>query len=194
MTEPLLTIANVLTLLRMAVAPFVVILVLQQRYWGALLAFVLAGLTDLFDGYVARHGSQSTTLGAMLDPVADKILLSCTFVALTWASRLRVPIPEWLTVLTLSRDTFIVISVVVINLTVGRRVFYPSLLGKVSTVCQLLTVGFVLLVNARDTPGELLEPLFLATGSFAVASGLHYVYAAASGRHPVHAQPGPTQP
>jgi len=189
MTEPLLTAANVLTLLRMGVAPFVVILVLQQRYWWALLAFVLAGLTDLFDGYVARHGSQSTTLGAMLDPVADKILLSCTFVALTWASRLRVAIPEWLTVLTLSRDTFIVISVVVINLTVGRRVFFPSLLGKLSTVCQLLTVGFVLLSNARDTSGELLEPLFLATGSFAVASGLHYVYAAASGRHPGHTQP-----
>lgn len=183
MTEPLLTAANVLTLLRMAVAPVVVILVLQQRYWWALLVFVLAGLTDLFDGYLARHGSQSTTLGAMLDPVADKILLSCTFVALTWSSHLRVAIPEWLTVLTLSRDGFIVISVLVINLTVGRRVFPPSLLGKLSTVAQIVTVGLVMLFNAQQAPPEWLEPLFLATAAFAVASGLHYVWAAASGRH-----------
>lgn len=189
MTEPLLTAANVLTLLRMAMAPVVVILVLQQRHWSALVVFVLAGLSDLFDGYLARHGSQSTTLGAMLDPVADKILLSCTFVALTWSSHLHVAIPEWLTVLTLSRDGFIVIGVLLINLTVGRRVFYPSLLGKASTVCQIVTVGLVLLINARRGPAEWLEPLFLATGAFAVASALHYVWAAASGRHAGQAHP-----
>ena len=167
MTEPLLTAANVLTLLRMAMAPVVVILVLQQRPWSALVVFVLAGLSDLFDGYLARHGSQSTTLGAMLDPVADKILLSCTFVALTWSSHLHVAIPEWLTVLTLSRDGFIVIGVLLIN----------------------LTVGLVLLFNARQGPAEWLEPLFLATGAFAVASALHYVWAAASGHHAGQAHP-----
>ena len=96
MSEPVLTFANVLTLLRMGLVPFLVILILQGRFGWALTVFIVAGLTDLLDGVVARLG-QRTTLGAMLDPVADKILLSATFVALTWGSRLVAAIPQWVT-------------------------------------------------------------------------------------------------
>jgi cardiolipin synthase len=178
MSQPLLTIANQLTLLRMGLAPLLVVLVLSgERVW-ALVVFVVAGLTDLLDGLIARIGHQQTTLGAMLDPVADKILLSSSFVALTWTSGLEVTIPAWLTVTTLSRDAIILASVAIINLTVERRVFYPSVLGKLSTGSQLVTVAAVLLVNATRTDVPALQVLFWLTLVLTVASALHYVYLA----------------
>lgn len=182
MTTPLFTLANQLTILRMALAPVLVVLVLYRELRWALIAFVVAGFTDLFDGLVARRSKQQTTLGAMLDPVADKILLTSTFVALTWADGLMVRIPTWLTVPILSRDAIIVLSVAIVNLTMGRRVFYPSLLGKFSTGSQLLTVGMVLLVNALGVAVPGLWVLFAVTLVLTVGSGVHYMYLASSGR------------
>jgi cardiolipin synthase (CMP-forming) len=178
MSTPIFTIANQLTILRMALAPLLVILVLVRQLQWALVVFVVAGVTDLLDGIIARVGRQQTTLGAMLDPVADKVLLSSSFVALTWASGLRQPIPLWLTVVTLSRDAIILVSVTIVNLTLGRRVFYPSLLGKLCTGSQLLTVGVVLLVNALETLFPAVRYLFVITLLLTVASAFHYVYVA----------------
>lgn len=182
MSEPVLTIANVLTLLRMGLAPFLVILLIQGRFNWALVVLVLAGLTDLFDGMFARRAGSHTTLGAMLDPVADKILLSASFISLTWGNHLVAAIPKWLTVLVLSRDAIIVVSVLIINLTVGRRIFYPSFLGKSSTICQIVTVGVVMLCNALSSAPPFLLFVYLLTGALTVASALHYVYLAAMGR------------
>jgi len=178
MTKPLLNVANQLTLLRMGLAPLLVVLILSgERVW-ALVVFVVAGVTDLLDGLIARLGRQQTTLGAMLDPVADKILLSSAFVALTWSNGLPVSIPAWLTVTTLSRDAIILASVAIINLTVERRVFYPSLLGKLCTGSQLVTVAVVLLVNATRWEFPYLRYVFVLTLALTVASALHYVYLA----------------
>jgi len=177
-TTPVLTVANQLTILRMALTPLLVVLVISRELSWALVVFVLAGLTDLLDGLIARHGSQKTTLGAVLDPVADKLLLASAFVTLTWASDLTTRIPLWLTVTTLSRDAMIVVSVAVINLTVGRRVFYPSLLGKLTTFSQILTAGVVLLVNATGSALPELVHLFRLALLLTVASALHYVYLA----------------
>jgi cardiolipin synthase len=182
MTTPLFTLANQLTILRMALAPLLVVLVLYRELGWALGAFVVAGLTDLFDGLIARRSKQQTTLGAMLDPVADKILLTSTFVALTWASGLQARIPTWLTVTTLSRDAIIVLSVVIVNLTMGRRVFYPTLLGKLSTGSQLLTVGVVLLANALGVVLPGLWVLFAGTLVLTIGSAVHYLYLASTGR------------
>lgn len=181
MSEPLLTIANVLTLLRMGLVPFLVILLIQGRFGWALGTLVVAGLTDMFDGMFARRAHTKGTLGAMLDPVADKILLSSSFVTLTWGTNLVAAIPKWLTVLALSRDAIIVISVLIINLTVGRRLFYPSFLGKASTLCQIVIVGVVILCNLLGSAPTALFFLYLLAGVLAVASGVHYVYLAASG-------------
>jgi cardiolipin synthase (CMP-forming) len=182
MSGPLLTLANQLTLLRMGLAPLLVVLVLfQEREW-ALAVFIIAGLTDLLDGVIARRGGQQTTLGAVLDPVADKVLLSLSFVALTWGPGLIVALPAWLTVTTLSRDAIILATVAIINLTVGRRIFYPSLLGKLSTATQVLSVGMVLLLNALGRPFPPVRYLFVLTLVLTVASALHYVYAASTGR------------
>jgi cardiolipin synthase (CMP-forming) len=180
MSAPILTVANQLTLLRMGLAPLLVVLVLQGRMTWALLVFVVAGITDALDGLIARLGGQQTTLGAMLDPVADKILMTSSFIALTWGSGLAFTIPVWLTVVILSRDAIIIVSVAIVNLTLGRRIFYPSLLGKLSTVSQLLTVGFVLLANVAGRGGTALWYLFTATLALTVTSALHYVYLAST--------------
>jgi cardiolipin synthase (CMP-forming) len=178
MSTPVFTIANQLTILRMALAPLLVILVLSRQLQWALVVFVVAGVTDLLDGLIARMGDQRTTLGAMLDPVADKVLLSASFVVLTWAAGLRQPIPLWLTVVTLSRDAIILVSVTIVNLTLGRRIFYPSLLGKLCTGSQLLTVGVVLLLNAVSVAFPPVRYLFVVTLVLTVASAFHYVYVA----------------
>jgi cardiolipin synthase len=180
MHAPVLNLANQLTLLRMALAPLLVVLVLVHEMVWALGVLVVAGLTDMLDGLIARRGHQQTTLGAMLDPMADKLLLTSAYVVLTWSSRLVVAIPVWLTVITLSRDAIIVVSVAIINLTLGRRIFYPTLLGKCSTGTQLATVGVVLLLNALDTSFPPVLYLFLLALFFTVASALQYVYLAST--------------
>jgi cardiolipin synthase (CMP-forming) len=180
MSTPILTVANQLTLLRMGLAPLLVVLVVQGRMGWALGVFVVAGVTDALDGLIARLGRQQTTLGAMLDPVADKVLMTSSFIALTWCSGLAVAIPVWLTVVILSRDAIIIVSVAIVNLTVGRRIFYPSLLGKLCTVSQLLTVGLVLLANVLGRGEAMLRYLFIATLALTVASALHYVYLAST--------------
>jgi cardiolipin synthase len=176
MSTPVLTVANLLTMSRMSLAPLLVVLILWGEMRWALAVFVIAGITDLFDGLIARWGHQQTTLGAMLDPVADKILLTSSFVALTWTSGLRNSLPAWLTVVTLSRDAIIIISVVVVNLTLGRRIFYPSMLGKLSTLTQLVSVGLVLLLNALDVTFRPAMYLFQLTLALTVASAVHYAY------------------
>ena len=166
----------------MGLAPLLVVLVLQREMQWALGVFVLAGLTDLLDGLVARLSEQRTTLGAMLDPIADKILLTSCFIALTWGPDLMVPLPVWLTVVTLSRDAIIIISVAAVNLAHGRRMFYPSVLGKLTTVSQLVTVGVVLLLDAFRWTLAPVRWIFVITLVLTVTSALHYVYLASTGR------------
>ncbi len=178
MSAPIFTVANQLTLLRMASAPVLVVLVLTGEMTWALVVFVTAGVTDLLDGLIARLGHQRTKLGAMLDPAADKLLLGSCYVALTWAGGLFLRIPVWLTVVTLSRDAIIVVSVAVINLTLGQRVFAPSVLGKASTASQITTAGVVLLLNClRERPPGI-QYLFGLTAFLTIASAVHYVYLA----------------
>jgi cardiolipin synthase len=176
MSTPFLTVANLLTMSRMSLAPLLVVLVLGGEMQWAFAIFVIAGITDLLDGVIARRSGQLTTLGAMLDPVADKILLTSCFVALTWTPGLHAALPAWLTVVTLSRDAMIIVSVVVFNLTVGRRVFYPSVLGKLSTLSQLVSVGLVLLLNAFRLPFKGAVYVYLLTLLLTVASAGHYAY------------------
>src|SRR5688500_915198 len=135
-----LTAANQLTILRMLLIPaFVILLLYGYRGW-ALVTFFTAGATDMLDGLIARSTGQHTELGAWLDPMADKLLLVTMFVVLTLpdigsANRL----PLWFTVLVISRDVAIVLTVAVVNLAVGRRTFRPSIFGKIATATYILT-------------------------------------------------------
>ena len=145
-----LTLANQLTILRIALIPAFVLLVVYGHLGAALLVFSFAGLTDALDGLIARRAGQRTSLGAWLDPMADKLLLVTTFVVLTLPSIPLVNhLPLWLTVLVISRDVVIVGVVAIINLAVGPRTFRPSLFGKATTAAFIITSVIVMFFNYR---------------------------------------------
>lgn len=171
-----MTSATQLTVLRMILVPVFVLLILYQHLGWALAVFLLAGLTDLLDGLIARRYKQKTPLGTMLDPLADKLLLTSAFIVLTLDSiDLNFQIPLWLTVTVISRDLLLVLSVLIINLTIGRRLFSPSLLGKLTTACQLLLVMLVLIVNGVGIQIEGLWIVVYLTLALTVSSGMHYI-------------------
>jgi cardiolipin synthase (CMP-forming) len=145
---------------------------------SATVIFVLAGMTDGLDGLLARKLQQKTVLGSFLDPIADKILLTAAFITLTVpALPLALHIPTWLTVLTISRDVFISVSVLVIYLQTHHTQFPPSKLGKCTTAFQLLTVGICLLANFEEEIALAVFPYVkYFTLAFTLASGLHYSY------------------
>ena len=150
-----LTTANQLTILRMLLIPAFVIQLLYGHQGWALVTFLVAGLTDLLDGLIARATGEKTTLGAWLDPMADKLLLVTMFIVLTLPDIGSVNrLPVWFTVLVISRDVAIVLTVAVVNLAVGRRTFPPSLFGKMATATYILTGVVTLYFNylGRKTP------------------------------------------
>jgi cardiolipin synthase len=176
MPEPVLTVANQLTMLRMALVPVLVLLALDRHFEWALVVFVVAGLTDALDGFIARHGHQQTTLGAMLDPIADKLLVGSTYAVMTWSSVVSCPMPLWLTVPLLFRDVMLVMGVLAVNLASGVHVFPPSVLGKLSTVLNVATGAAALAVNAAGECPDGIRWLYLATLAVLVASTAQYVY------------------
>ncbi|MBK5257642.1 MAG: CDP-alcohol phosphatidyltransferase family protein [Vicinamibacteria bacterium] len=182
MSEPILGFPNQLTILRMICAPVFVALTLDGRLHLAVAVFVLGAITDAFDGLIARFYKQRTVLGAILDPLADKMLLGSAFVALSFADAVRVHIPKWLTVVVLSRDAIIVVSALAIAFVSNRKGFAPTGLGKISTGAQMTCVALAFGANLMAFPQYLLEIVFAATGVFTVASGLHYLYRASSRR------------
>ena len=143
-----LTPANQLTLVRVLLIPALVILIVYQRFGGALVAFVTAGVTDALDGLIARRTGHKSALGAWLDPMADKLLLVTTFIVLTLPGLgLINRIPVWLTVLIISRDVVIVLTVVIVNLAVGPRTFRPSIFGKAATAIYIATCVVIMYEN-----------------------------------------------
>lgn len=170
-----LTAANQLTILRILLIPaFVILLVYGYRGW-ALVTFFTAGITDLFDGLIARSTGQKTELGAWLDPMADKLLLVTMFIVLTLpdigsANRL----PLWFTILVISRDIVIVATVAVFNLAVGPHTFRPSIYGKVATATYILTGVVTLYFNYVGTASEAVTAMIYASLAITFISAAHY--------------------
>src|ERR1700679_3527677 len=133
------TVPNQITLLRLGFLPVFLTLIAYQRYRWALLVLVVAGLSDAIDGLLARQLNQRSALGAYLDPIADKLLLSSSFIILAFKQKLA----WWLTIIVLSRDVMILIVAVVILLISGYRPFPPSVYGKLTTALQILLVFMV---------------------------------------------------
>ena len=158
MRSPVLTPANQLTLMRMLLIPFFVILVIYGYRGWALIVFLTAGLTDLFDGLTARLTGEKTTLGAWLDPMADKLLLVTMFVVLT-VPGIGDPnrLPLWFTILVISRDVAIVATVAVVNLAIGPRTFRPSIYGKIATALYIVTGVAALYYNYLGEPSGLVR-------------------------------------
>ena len=124
----------------MGLAPLLVVLVLQREMRGRWACSSSPGSPTSSTAWSRAGASSAPRWGRCSIPIADKILLTSCFIALTWGPDLVVPLPVWLTVVTLSRDAIIIISVAAVNLAHGRRMFYPSLLGKLTTAGQLVTV------------------------------------------------------
>jgi cardiolipin synthase len=174
------TLANQLTLLRMLLIPAFVLLVVYGQLGSALAVLLLAGITDALDGLIARRAGQKTTLGAWLDPMADKLLLTSAFIVLTVpGTNLAHRIPLWLTVLVISRDIVIVLTVAIVNLAVGRRTFSPSAWGKAATACYIVTCLIFMIFNYLRID-SVLVPLSVYTSlALTVVSSLHYILHAA---------------
>ncbi len=170
-----LTAANQLTLVRLMLVPCLVILVVYGFHGWALIVFVLAGITDVLDGMIARRAGQRTKLGAWLDPMADKLLLVSMFLVLTAPLDMANRLPIWLTVLVISRDILIVLTVAVINLAIERRVFYPSRLGKAATLIYILTCAVTLYFNYLDRASVVVDAAIYASLAVTLLSGIHYI-------------------
>jgi cardiolipin synthase len=162
---------NLLTLSRLVLAPFAVSAILAGRFAEALALFVVAGITDAADGWLARALHSTSRAGAYLDPIADKALLSAGFLALGIAGA----VPWWLVAIVFGRDLLILMLVGSALLFTGYREFPPSGAGKISTVVQVVT-GAVVIVD-RAVPGWPLppEPLFWVTAAAAIWSGAGYL-------------------
>lgn len=171
------TVPNQITLLRLGFLPFFLILISYEHYRWALLILVIAGLSDGVDGLLARKLNQKSAVGAYLDPIADKLLLSSSFVILAMEKK----IAWWLTILVLSRDILILVVAVVIILISGYRPFPPSLLGKFTTFFQIVLVFIVVLHAAFPHPhlARVSHVLVYPVTFLAVVSGFHYSIAIA---------------
>ncbi|PYQ66849.1 MAG: hypothetical protein DMF53_02795 [Acidobacteria bacterium] len=174
------TIPNLLSLFRMGLIPLFVILVMNGDLRKALLVFVVAGVTDALDGFIARFWHQQSPLGAYLDPMADKLLLTTAYVMLSIPSLNHgTLIPAWITILVIARDVLIVAVALVLYLAAGIRKFPPSVLSKVNTILQVAAVALVLVAGSfpdlRSIELAAETTLYLVAG-LTVASGLHYIY------------------
>jgi cardiolipin synthase (CMP-forming) len=172
-----LTPANQLTLLRMLLIPGFVILVIYGHLGWALVVFTTAGITDALDGVIARRSGQYSSLGAWLDPMADKLLLVTTFVVLTMPGlNLANRLPVWLTILIISRDVVIVLTVAIVNLAIGRRTFSPSMFGKVATAIYIPTAVCAMLFNYLGYHSLLVDAFIWASLAITLISALHYIW------------------
>jgi cardiolipin synthase (CMP-forming) len=177
MSTRILTPANQLTILRMVFIPVFVILLVYNHLGWAFLLFLIAGVTDGLDGLMARWLKQKTSLGAYLDPIADKLLLTASFVVLSIRG-IGLPnvAPLWLTILVISRDVILISSALMIVITTGHRTFRPSIYGKMTTFFQIFTIVVILYLNYKRLTSQLLLLLYVITGALTVFSGLHYIY------------------
>jgi cardiolipin synthase len=175
-----LTVANQVTLLRMLLIPLFVILMAYGRPGWALAVFAFAGFTDALDGLIARWTGQRTSLGAWLDPMADKLLLVTTFIVLTVPQGdLMVRIPLWLTILVIARDVVIVVTVAIVNIVMGVRTFRPSIWGKIATGTYLVTCVVVMWFNFLGRDSILVDVGVWASLAITLVSGFHYIWHAA---------------
>ena len=180
-SSKVITIPNILTFLRMALIPLFAILLVYHRTGWALIVYTIAGVSDGVDGFIARRFKQESELGTILDPIADKLLMTTAFVMLTLTAVMgtprHLPVPFWVTATVIGRDVAIVAIAGAINMMTGFRGFKPSRLGKASTFVQV--VGVILILIAAVYPelhGFYLPTVYTTVAAFAVFSGVHYIF------------------
>lgn len=170
-----MNIPNLLSLCRIILVPVIVIFLIQEEYLNALIVFTVAGITDALDGALARMLNKQTPLGAFLDPLADKILLSTCFVSLSIFGL----IPSWLTVIVISRDFIILMGIMTLSMMSITYEIKPVLVSKVTTALQIGTVFIALLLKSFPCDifsYDLIRMISWLTAFFTVISGLVYIF------------------
>jgi cardiolipin synthase (CMP-forming) len=164
---------NIITFVRFLLVPPVVLLLLYRRYDAALLVFALAGFSDAIDGYLAKRYHWTSRLGALLDPLADKLMLVSAFVTLAWLGL----IPIWLVGLIILRDVVIVTGAIVYNMRIEKLEAAPSVVSKLNTLAQILLVLAVMFSQAiRELPSIGMDALIYGVLLTTLWSGLDYVW------------------
>jgi cardiolipin synthase len=167
-----MNIPNSLTILRILLIPVYVGFLIYQRFDAAMVVLLVAGITDALDGTIARAANQRTRLGAFLDPLADKLLLTSGFVTLSTIHL----IPSWVTILVVSRDAMLLLGTAVAQFTETNIDIAPTFLGKGATFLQLSYVLLVIFLSSRQMDLSMLSPLLITMVAFTVSSGCHYLY------------------
>lgn len=168
--------ANILTILRMVLIPVFVIASVYQLHLLAFAVFVVAGVTDFLDGYIARYTDHVTDVGKFLDPMADKVMLISVYVILVLDGIGNTNmLPVWVTILVIFRDVFIAIASLVIFFTTEVKTLQPSIAGKLSTFIQITTASLYLFCNAFYMNVSWLIYLAYAVAAMTIISGIHYL-------------------
>ena len=173
----LLTIPNMLTMLRLVMIPFFVAATLAEKFNLAFTIFVTAGITDIFDGMIARRLNQRSSIGAFLDPAADKLMMFSAYLLYTLIHSIPHRLPGWLTFTIFSRDVLLVFTAYLLYTRVNIRRFPPSIAGKASTVAQVTAVSAAIAANTalRGIAIPLLPFVFAVALSLTLLSGWDYV-------------------
>ena len=175
----ILTIPNLISFLRMALIPVFASLLFYGYGATALVVFLIAGISDGLDGFIARRFKQESELGTIIDPIADKLLMTTAFIILTMPNVMQparhLPVPFWVTAAVIGRDVLIITVAGAINIITGFRGFKPSWWGKASTFVQVVAVGLILLSPVVGY-SFYLPTVYTLVALFAVVSGIHYIF------------------
>ena len=163
---------NLLSLARLALAPFVFTAILSERHESALWLFIAAAVTDALDGALARHFHQATKFGAYLDPIADKVLLSGVFLSLAAVHS----VPWWLVIVIFGRDVLLLATSAIALLFTQVRQFPPSVWGKLSTLFQISCATAWMVQNVLNSASiqAVANALIWPTAAATIWSALHY--------------------
>lgn len=165
---------NTITIARIALAPVLILLLKDEDYIAALAVFLIAGLSDALDGYIAKHYNLASRLGAILDPLADKVLLVSAYIMLSMLG----PVPFWLVLSVVFRDLLIVSGYLIYTSMVGPVQMRPSYLSKLNTFMQILLIVAILIQLAFSVFYPVFtDVLIYAVLVTTVASGAHYIWA-----------------
>jgi cardiolipin synthase len=167
-----MNIPNFLTILRILAIPVFVICLLYGRFVTALFVFIGAGITEGLDGWIARVYHQRTPTGAYLDPIADKLMLTAAFIVLAVLKL----IPQWLTVIVITRDVIIALGILILFLTAHPIEIKPLFLGKTATVFQIVTLAWALVTPYSPFMQEVLRYIIWGTAVLTCITGFQYLY------------------
>jgi len=167
-----MTIPNLITIGRLIIVPFVIVMIMQERWAMAFVLFAIAGISDGIDGFIARQFDMKSELGAYIDPLADKSLLVSIYVSLAVVGA----IPSWLAIVVVSRDAMIV-AAVLLSWVMHRPVeIKPLIVSKLNTAAQIAFAAFALAANAYGADlGGLEHVAMLIVATLTVASAGAYL-------------------